>query len=130
MHKRDVIQFIWDKAVFFHKGDEQQQLLVVSNKVIEEQLVIEHWQLKAFLTAGEISYIEMKGQVVQRLAARIAAKLANINFDSKLEFHQISILPNARNKPFLFHKGKKVTDMEISLSHTEKYSGAIVRRLY
>lgn len=130
MEKQDILLLLWKNTVLLHSWDEQEQLVIVSNCAIEAELTANDWYLDTFLTNAEKLYIGEKGQLIQRLAVRIAAKLAYMLTQPELEFHQIDILPNSKSEPILYQHGKVVETMKISLSHTEKYSGAFLKAFY
>ncbi len=83
--------------------------------------------VKRFFSKREINYCFSKPEPAQSLAARFAAKEAYYKCTGKvINFINIEILNNKKNKPEMFINGKMHKKVRVSLSHTKDYAVSVV----
>ena len=83
--------------------------------------------LERVYTKEEVKYCSGKKNNSQNFAVRFAAKEAvwKILNDKKITHKDIGVKNLPSGKPEVFIKGKKVKNIEISLSHSDEYAVAV-----
>lgn len=129
VNKQQKANAVLQSTIYFYKGNDRYQLLLISNKALKKQILNNDWILDVFLTSTEKAYIYRKGRMVERIGARIAGKLAYSIFSPYVNYQQVAILNDNMERPSLYENGTRFENISVSLSHTQNYSGAMISRV-
>lgn len=100
-----------------------------SNELLKKQIFINDWVIDVFLTKSEKAYIYRKGRMIERMGARKAAKFAYRFFSPYVDYQKLHIRNDSKERPSLTKDDLSIDEIRVSLSHTKKYSGAMIVKI-